>query len=572
MEVITQYTGVSYAGYYATKTTSTTTFESTIDAQGTAGEERMSAKNYTETVTSKELYYQQFNIMANQIPTDNPVVQQTRSLGVGFLFVGNVGMGMAATQIMNEKSEDTIIEVRVATGEKQYETFQVNLAEVNPGNASAIEMFAFCQYADANGTGVSGKWGSWHYLKEFSTGFQERLEYSSLEDAANQKKDWTEALSKSKYTINKESTGETMSAADVFKMLVETLKEEHKLTPDNIAVEEDWREMDDENWNKLLEHIDKYIDDFRERLKQLEEQTEEAAMKANADAPADQRAAAISNAILSTINSGTAHGSSEAGYLEKLSWTYEMATDDQEILATAKMANESAHNALTKTQEMALFGDTTVGISSNESVRECASLEKNDEDRVWTITVFSEDGIICTQGKKGETFKELWRIDYKNPDDAKRVQDFLDKFDKNANLIFSGSKDFWEDFLTSNLDGNSLFAAHEAVFDKAAPDAPEVVKKAWMNASKETGYLEGGKMNHISQLMVRQVINRENGVKDYQNVFGNSVASALQAAKELLYDLENPLTLESGQSDNARKYREQEKEFYRKFIGNLEEI
>ena len=417
MEVTTQYAGVSYAGYYATKTTSTTTFESTIDAQGAAGEESMSAKNYTETVTSKELYYQQFNIMANQIPADNPVVQQTRNLGIGFLFVGNVGMGMTATQIMNEESEDTIIEVRVATGEKQYETFQVNLAEVNPGNASAIEMFAFCQYADANGTGVSGKWGSWHYLKEFSTGFQERLEYSSLEDAANQKKDWTEALSKSKYTINKESTGETMSAADVFKILVETLKEEHKLTPDNIAVEEDWREMDDVNWNKLLEHIDKYIDDFKERLKQLEEQTEKATMKANADAPADQRAAAISNAIL---------------------------------------------NALTKTQEMALFGDTTVGISSNESVRECASLEKNDEDRVWTITVFSEDGIICTQGKKGETFKELWRIDYKNPDDAKRVQDFLDKFDKDANLIFSGYKDFWEEFLTENVDGDSLFAAYEA--------------------------------------------------------------------------------------------------------------
>ena len=41
MEVTTQYAGVSYAGYYATKTTSTTTFESTIDAQGAAAEERM---------------------------------------------------------------------------------------------------------------------------------------------------------------------------------------------------------------------------------------------------------------------------------------------------------------------------------------------------------------------------------------------------------------------------------------------------------------------------------------------------------------------------------------------------
>ena len=120
MEVTTQYAGVSYAGYYATKTTSTTTFESTIDAQGAADEESMSAKNYTETVTSKE------------------------------------------------------------------------------------------------------------------------------------------------------STGETMSAADVFKMLVETSKEEHKLTPDNIAVEEDWREMDDENWNKLLEHIDKYIDDFQSNIGKIQ--------------------------------------------------------------------------------------------------------------------------------------------------------------------------------------------------------------------------------------------------------------------------------------------------------------
>ena len=81
------------------------------------------------------------------------------------------------------------------------------------------------------------------------------------------------------------------------------------------------------------------------------------------------------------------------------------------------------------------------------------------------------------------------------------------------------------------MDADSIFAAHAEVFDKAAPDAPLIVKNAWMNAAKETGYLEGGKM-----------INRENGVGDYQNVFGNSVTSALQAAKEILQDLENPLT------------------------------
>lgn len=54
---------------------------------------------------------------------------------------------------------------------------------------------------------------------------------------------------------------------------------------------------------------------------------------------------------------------------------------------------------------------------------------------------------------------------------------------------------------------NDILSAHGEVFDKAAPDAPPIVKNAWMNAAKETGYLEGGKMNYISQLLVRQVIN-----------------------------------------------------------------
>lgn len=167
------------------------------------------------------------------------------------------------------------------------------------------------------------------------------------------------------------TTNETANTADQFKMLVEKIQEEHKLTPDNISVK-DWREMDDEGWNKLLENVDQYIDDYKERLEQLEEKTKEAAIKAGAEAPADQRATAISSAILRTMVNGTTsgNGSLEASDLEKLSWTYEMETDDQIILATAKLANEAAHNALTKTQEMALTGDTTVGISPNESDKE----------------------------------------------------------------------------------------------------------------------------------------------------------------------------------------------------------
>ena len=77
-------------------------------------------------------------------------------------------------------------------------------------------------------------------------------------------------------------------------------------------------------------------------------------------------------------------------------------------------------------------------------------------------------------------------------------------------------------------------------------------------------------MNYISQILVRQVENRQNGVANYTDVFGGSVASALQAAREMLYDLENPLMPDSQHSEEVIKYREQEKEFYRAFIEKLE--
>ena len=110
-------------------------------------------------------------------------------------------------------------------------------------------------------------------------------------------------------------------------------------------------------------------------------------------------------------------------------------------------------------------------------------------------------------------------------------------------------------------------------FSRFAPNAPEEVRKAFSEAAEETGYYEYsgmGKMNYISQILVRQVENRQNGVENYTDVFGGSVASALQVAREMLYDLENPLTPDSQRSEEVIKYREQEKEFYRAFIRKLE--
>lgn len=269
------------------------------------------------------------------------------------------------------------------------------------------------------------------------------------------------------------------------------------------------------------------------------------------------------------------------------SWAKEIYNDEDMGIASSKdywmkllSANESVFttsqatekNGISKLQEVQIMDNTTVGISKNDAVTECASVKEDEnKEKVWTITAFTESGIVSNKCQNGKII-DSWEIKYSNSDDAKRVQELLNFFDKDANLIFSGSKDFWEDFLRNNMSANDVTSVHGEVFDKAAPNAPAIVKEAWMDAARETGYLEGGKMNHISQLLIRQVINRENGVKDYQNVFGSSVASAMQAAKELLYELENPLTPISERGENAREYIEQEKEFYKKFIDNLEEI
>ena len=121
-----------------------------------------------------------------------------------------------------------------------------------------------------------------------------------------------------------------------------------------------------------------------------------------------------------------------------------------------------------KLEEVQLTDTTTVGVSRTDTVTECASVEEDEnKEKIWTITAFGEDGIVSTRCQNGKIL-DRWEIKYTNPDDAKKVQDFLDRFEKDANLIFSGSKDFWEEFLNSDMDADSIFAAQGDVFDKAA--------------------------------------------------------------------------------------------------------
>lgn len=263
------------------------------------------------------------------------------------------------------------------------------------------------------------------------------------------------------YNTRVPSKSEEPSARESFQMVKEAFEEENKLTPDKVKREDDWRFMKDAEWDKLLDHVDEYIDAVKDEMEQMEEKQKEAALKSAIEAPADMKSIAAANAALCVAANGMAPaGPSEDSFLDKSSWTYGLETEDQAILAKAKKANDFVVDMLTKSQEIALVGDTAVGISETQKAKEVAAVDEEDGEKTWTITCFTEDGIVCNQSKDGET-TELWRLDYKNKDDYQKVWDFLNGFDKDSDLKFSGTKQFWEDFLVGNISDEEISKMYE---------------------------------------------------------------------------------------------------------------
>lgn len=117
----------------------------------------------------------------------------------------------------------------------------------------------------------------------------------------------------------------------------------------------------------------------------------------------------------------------------------------------------------------------------------------------------------------------------------------------------------------------------EKLLESIAPNAPEEVKTAWKEASKEVGIngmgmKKNGMLSHISQMLVQQVINEHNGNPNPKDVLGNSVESAWQAAKKALYALENPLAPINQRKLEVQESIKKEKEFYQAFITRLEQF
>ena len=116
----------------------------------------------------------------------------------------------------------------------------------------------------------------------------------------------------------------------------------------------------------------------------------------------------------------------------------------------------------------------------------------------------------------------------------------------------------------------------EKAFEMVGPNAPQEVKDAWMEAAKEVnangmGIRGNGMMSHISQMMVQRLNKQLKGETENFDILGNTVESAIQAAKQALYDLEHPRVY-TPRSIEVQQARIKEGEFYRAFLEKLEKL
>lgn len=122
---------------------------------------------YTNDYINKSMPKQDYeNTMKAKMPETEK--KGNKTLGMGFLHEKNMpnAYGMVAKYTEDSTEDNPIIRVRV-TKPNGVEEYRININEVNPRNASEIEMFALCNYADAKGIGTGGTFGSWQTLNYY---------------------------------------------------------------------------------------------------------------------------------------------------------------------------------------------------------------------------------------------------------------------------------------------------------------------------------------------------------------------------------------------------------------------
>ena len=265
------------------------------------------------------------NDLASKYTTMGSATQQTTSSNngktIGVTTAGNTGL------LAKYADSSTPAEPIIKVGD-----YEVRVNDVDPNNATELEMFALMSYMEDVGMIEKHGMASYSKMKAYASQSEYDGVCSGIYDEQafwDKKQDWFAIIDNAKQTFSGmtetysqsvecgkllsyfEKWNTKVSSRDLFSEAVQKFHDDNQLTAQELKEEKDWREMTDEEWEKMLEGVDEYIDAFKERLRQLKEIQDEAAQKAALEADSDMRATAASAAALSAAANGLS-GTSEA--------------------------------------------------------------------------------------------------------------------------------------------------------------------------------------------------------------------------------------------------------------------
>lgn len=118
---------------------------------------------------------------------------------------GGMGYGLIAMLPESSTPDNPIIQIISGVGGKR-EVYNIDISKIDPRNATEMEMFALCSYADEMGQGTGDSLGSYHTLSLSCAlakynGYTGELneEPPSWDQFANRRMDWTKT---EKFTVD----------------------------------------------------------------------------------------------------------------------------------------------------------------------------------------------------------------------------------------------------------------------------------------------------------------------------------------------------------------------------------
>lgn len=364
-----------------------------------AAERRKIMSFAVQSNISQSYQYGSYNSNVNRRDTDyekefmgaatSRTTSSDKGENIGIMTIGN--RGFIAKYADSSTEQDPIIKVG---------DYEVRVNDVDPHNATKVEMFALMSYMDDKGlienTGMKSfnKMTAYGMQAEYN-GFCSGLSDPDLSWSMN--RDWTAILENAKESFLKipEAYHQGLNCESIIAGLERWAGAEYGNKDKSIA------DYSDKEWDRMLEEVDQEIQDMKIATANESEKSVEKQKAYNMDSRTELLTARYTSFIKKgQVKDPDTGRTITSGYIDR--------------------------NFYTRT-----------GIISSRS-----SLDSREN-------VFKD--------------KYNWKVDFNSDDDYERTMRFLDRIPEDDNTVFTTREAFWQDFISGEIDEDEFFAFYETL-------------------------------------------------------------------------------------------------------------